>query len=115
MCIRDRFNDAVTAKPKQEERSNVDRRLILRLPTGGRLGKTILELRGISKSIGGKKLFSDLTLLMKPGDRIGIIGGNGAGKTTLVRTLIGDLAPDSGEVLRGINTRICLLYTSRCV
>ena len=109
----DRFNDAVTAKPKQEERSNVDRRLILRLPTGGRLGKTILELRGISKSIGGKKLFSDLTLLMKPGDRIGIIGGNGAGKTTLVRTLIGDLAPDSGEVLRGINTRIAFLDQGR--
>ncbi len=109
----DRFNDAVSAKPKQEERSNVDRRLILRLPTGGRLGKTILELRGISKSIGGKKLFSDLTLLMKPGDRIGIIGGNGAGKTTLVRTLIGDLAPDSGEVLRGINTRIAFLDQGR--
>ncbi len=109
----DRFNDAVSAKPKQEERSNVDRRLILRLPTGGRLGKTILELRGISKSIGGKKLFSDLTLLMKPGDRIGIIGGNGAGKTTLVRTLIGELAPDAGEVVRGVNTRIAFLDQGR--
>ena len=109
----DRFNDAVSAKPKSEDKPTIDRRLILRLPTGGRLGKTILELRGVSKSLAGKKLFSDLTLILKPGDRIGIIGGNGAGKTTLVRTLIGELAPDAGEVIRGVNTRIAFLDQGR--
>ncbi|HMY57298.1 MAG TPA: ATP-binding cassette domain-containing protein [Pseudomonadota bacterium] len=109
----DRFNEAVAQKPKAEDKSTVDRRLILRLPTGGRLGKTILEMRGISKSIGGKKLFSDLQLILKPGDRIGIIGGNGAGKTTLVRTLIGELLPDAGEVVRGVNTRIAFLDQGR--
>ncbi len=109
----DRFNDAVSAKPKAEDKSTIDRRLILRLPTGGRLGKTILELRKLSKSIAGKKLFSDLTLILKPGDRVGIIGGNGAGKTTLVRTLIGELAPDAGEVIRGQNTRIAFLDQGR--
>lgn len=109
----DRFNDAVASKPKQEEKPNQDRRLILRLPTGGRLGKTILEMRGLGKSIAGKKLFSDLTLTMKPGDRIGIIGGNGAGKTTLIRTLIGELPPDAGEVIRGLNTRVAFLDQGR--
>ncbi len=109
----DRFNDAVAQKPKAEDKPTIDRRLVLRLPTGGRLGKTILELRGLSKSIGGKKLFSNLTLILKPGDRIGIIGGNGAGKTTLVRTLIGELAPDAGEVIRGVNTRIAFLDQGR--
>jgi ATP-binding cassette subfamily F protein uup len=109
----DRFNEAVDRRPEQSERPQHDRRMGLRLPTGGRLGKTILEIKNLSKSLGGKLLFSDLTLLMKPGDRIGIVGRNGAGKTTLVRTLLGDLPPDSGEVVRGFNTRIAFLDQGR--
>lgn len=109
----DRFNEAVDRRPEQSERPQHDRRMGLRLPTGGRLGKTILEIKNLSKSLGGKLLFSDLTLLMKPGDRIGIVGRNGAGKTTLVRTLLGDLPPDAGEVVRGFNTRIAFLDQGR--
>jgi ATP-binding cassette subfamily F protein uup len=40
------------------------------------------------------------------GDRIGLIGPNGIGKTTLLRLLLGDLEPDSGEVLRGVNIQV---------
>ncbi len=109
----DRFNDAVDARPKSDDRPPLDRRLVLQLPTGGRLGKTILELRGLGKSLGGKNLFSDLTLLLKPGDRIGIVGGNGVGKTTLVRTLLGEIPPDTGEVRVGQNTRIAFLDQGR--
>jgi ATPase subunit of ABC transporter with duplicated ATPase domains len=43
---------------------------------------------------------SDVTITVKPGDRIGIIGPNGAGKTTMVRALLGDLEPDTGIVRR---------------
>ena len=50
---------------------------------------------------------------MKPGDRIGVVGPNGAGKTTLVRTLLGELAPDEGEVVVGINTRFSYLDQTR--
>ena len=109
----DRFNDAVAQKPGADERSGHDRRMALRLPTGGRLGKTILEAKGLGKSLGGKRLFAGLTLLLKPGDRIGIVGRNGAGKTTLIRTLLGDLPPDTGEVVRGLNTRIAFLDQGR--
>jgi len=109
----DRFNEAVSARPSHEDRAPLDRKLLLRLPTGGRLGKTILELRGLSKSIGEKRLFSDLTLLLKPGDRIGVVGVNGAGKTTLVRTVLGEVLPDAGEVVKGQNTRIAFLDQGR--
>ncbi|HEX2573819.1 MAG TPA: ATP-binding cassette domain-containing protein [Polyangia bacterium] len=107
----DRFDEAVAAKPTAADRRPGE--VELRLGTGGRLGKTILELRGIGKSLGGRRLFRDLTLLMKPGDRIGIVGPNGAGKTTLVRVIIGQLAPDEGEVMVGQNTRFSFLDQSR--
>ncbi len=107
----DRFNTAVSAKPTAEER--LPGTLALRLPTGGRLGKTILELESVTQSIGGRRLFSDLTLIMKPGDRIGVVGDNGVGKTTLIRTILGDLKPESGKVITGINTRISYLDQGR--
>ncbi|HUS67433.1 MAG TPA: ATP-binding cassette domain-containing protein [Kofleriaceae bacterium] len=107
----DRFDAAVAAKPTQDERRTGP--MTLRLPTGGRLGKTILELRAVGKSLGGKRLFHDLSLIMKPGDRVGVVGPNGVGKTTLIRTLLGELAPDEGEVVVGLNTRISYLDQGR--
>ena len=40
------------------------------------------------------------------GDRVGLIGPNGAGKTTLLRLLLGEQAPDEGEVRRGVNVEV---------
>ena len=107
----DRFDAAVSAKPDAGQLP--PRQLALRLPTGPRLGKTILDLDGLSLAIGGKKLFQDLTLAMKPGDRIGIVGENGAGKTTLVRTILGMQEPDAGKVTVGVNTRFAFLDQAR--
>ncbi len=47
----------------------------------------------------------DLTLVMKPGDRIGIVGENGAGKSTLIKMILGLEPPDTGKVIVGPNTR----------
>jgi ABC transport system ATP-binding/permease protein len=99
----DRFDAAVSATPGIDDVRGPTMRL--ELPSGPRLGSTIVELDRVSKSIAGKQLFKDLTLVMKPGDRIGIVGPNGAGKTTLIRTILGEVPPDSGTVTRGVNTR----------
>jgi ABC transport system ATP-binding/permease protein len=107
----DRFDAAVAAKPKAGELRGGP--MTLRLPTGGRLGKTILELHHLTKQIDGKPLFTDLSLLFKPGDRVGVLGPNGAGKTTLVRTILGEVAPDAGEVKVGLNTKIAFLDQAR--
>jgi ATP-binding cassette subfamily F protein uup len=77
------------------------------------MGKTVLELRGLGKSAGGRTLFRDLDLIWRPGDRIGVIGPNGAGKTTLVRTILGQTAPDAGEIIVGHNTRFAFLDQAR--
>jgi ABC transport system ATP-binding/permease protein len=99
----DRYDAAVSAAPTDEDKRGPTMRL--ELPSGPRLGGTIVELARASKSLGGKLLFKDLTLVMKPGDRIGIVGPNGAGKTTLIKTILGLEPPDSGSVTLGVNTR----------
>ncbi|MEJ7600863.1 MAG: ATP-binding cassette domain-containing protein [Kofleriaceae bacterium] len=107
----DRFDAAVAAAPTVDDK--LPSQLALRLPVGPRLGGTIAELDKASKSLGGKLLFRDLTLVMKPGDRIGIVGENGAGKTTLIRMILGQEPADSGRVTLGINTRPAYLEQGR--
>jgi len=107
----DRFDAAVAAAPSQDDRR--PNALTLRLPTGPRLGGTIVELAHVSKALGGKVLFDDLSLVMKPGDRIGVVGPNGAGKTTLIKTILGLAPPDRGAVTVGANTRPAYLEQGR--
>ena len=107
----DRFDAAVAAAPALDDKR--PEAMALRLPSGPRLGSTIVELSRATKSLGGKLLFRDLTLVMKPGDRIGIVGPNGSGKTTLVRTILGLEPPDAGEVVLGVNTRPAYLEQGR--
>jgi len=107
----DRFDAAVAAAPTLDDK--LPAQLALRLPSGPRLGSTIVELDRVSKSLGGKLLVRDLTLVMKPGDRIGIVGENGAGKTTLIRMILDQEPPDAGRVTLGINTRPAYLEQGR--
>ena len=66
----------------------------------GRRSKRLLELRGVGHSLGGKRLFSGLDLLLGPGLRLGLLGENGTGKTTLLRILAGELQPAEGDIRR---------------
>lgn len=78
-----------------------------------RSGKTILELRALSLELGGRTLIQDLTLALTAGERVGIVGRNGTGKTTLLRAITGQLAPSSGEIVVGKNTRIAYFDQTR--
>src|SRR5260370_23024081 len=56
----------------------------------------LLSVQGLSKSFGPRPLFSDLSLDLRAGERVGLIGPNGSGKTTLLRLLAGLDEPDAG-------------------
>jgi ABC transport system ATP-binding/permease protein len=78
-----------------------------------RLGRTVLELEGVSKSYEGRPLISDLTTRLRAGERIGVMGPNGAGKTTLLRLILGQEPLDAGFVKLGENTRVAYFDQDR--
>ncbi len=76
-------------------------------------GKRILEFRGAGLTLGGRTMFHDLDLILTPGERIGIVGPNGAGKTSLLKLILGELAPTTGEVVVGLNTKVAYFDQTR--
>jgi ABC transport system ATP-binding/permease protein len=78
----------------------------LQMERGDQSGKLVFEAQHLSKSFAGKPVVRDFSTRVMRGDRIGLIGPNGAGKTTLLRMLLGELAPDGGEVRHGANVQI---------
>jgi ATPase subunit of ABC transporter with duplicated ATPase domains len=58
----------------------------------------MIAFSGISKQYGKQILFVDASFQINPGEKVGLVGPNGAGKTTLFRMIIGEEAPDEGEV-----------------
>lgn len=78
----------------------------LALDAGERSGKLVAELTNVSKAYDGKTLIDNLDLRILRGDRIGLIGTNGAGKSTLIKIILGELAPDTGDVRLGTKQEI---------
>lgn len=60
--------------------------------------KRLLEARGLTKAYGDQVLFRDLSFLLGPRMRLGLVGSNGSGKTTLLRILLGQETPDAGSI-----------------
>jgi ATP-binding cassette subfamily F protein 3 len=79
-------------------------RIRFRFADAPRTGDIVIDAKGLAAERGGTHLFGPFDLLVRRGDRIGIVGPNGAGKTTLLKLLAGrGLAEDRGEIKRGTN------------
>ena len=66
----------------------------------------MLTVSGLSKSYGGRTLWSDVTLQLSAGRRVALIGGNGTGKTTLIEVIMGTTEPDSGVIHKPKDLRV---------
>ncbi|HEV8550766.1 MAG TPA: ATP-binding cassette domain-containing protein, partial [Polyangiaceae bacterium] len=69
-------------------------------------GRDVLELKGISKSFGPKSVLDKVSLTVRRGERLAVIGRNGLGKSTLLKVATGNLAADAGNVNWGYETRV---------
>ncbi len=78
----------------------------LRINTTGRSGDKVLETKKLTVGYPGHPLFSPPDLVLMRTEVAALIGPNGAGKSTFVKTIIGDLAPLSGEVKIGASVQI---------
>jgi ABC transport system ATP-binding/permease protein len=66
----------------------------------------LLNTQNLAKSYGADPLFSNLSINLSEGDRLGLVGPNGSGKSTLLEILAGRRRPDAGEVALRKNTRL---------
>ena len=69
----------------------------------------LLQIQDVSRSIGERTLFSDLSFQLHAGDRLGLVGPNGAGKSTLLRMIAGDEPADGGRVSAPRGVHVALL------
>jgi ATP-binding cassette subfamily F protein uup len=74
--------------------------------TGGYQGRLVAELQDVRLAFGPQVIVDGLSTTVLRGDKIGLIGPNGAGKTTLLKLILGEQAPDSGQVRRGANLQV---------
>ncbi len=67
----------------------------------------------MSKAFGARRVLADVSVVLGPGTRLGLLGPNGSGKSTLVRLLIGEIAPDAGRIERADGLRVAVLDQHR--
>jgi ATP-binding cassette ChvD family protein len=83
------------------------------IPSGPRLGATVVEAKDVSKAYGDRLLFEHMEFNLPAGGIVGVIGPNGAGKTTLFRILTGQEKPDAGTLRVGESVVIGYVDQSR--
>jgi ATP-binding cassette subfamily F protein uup len=83
------------------------------LSSGQISGRRVIEARKLSKAFGERTIIKGFSTRILRGDRVAVVGPNGAGKTTLVKLLLGELAPDSGEVKLGVGLEVAYVDQAR--
>ncbi|MGC9419161.1 MAG: ABC-F family ATP-binding cassette domain-containing protein [Rhodovulum sp.] len=100
----------------REERAAMIRRqgvAAMALESGPRSGKRVIEARAISKRFGDRVIARGFSLRINRGERVALVGPNGCGKTTLLKMLIGEIPPDTGEVILGSNLQMAIFDQNR--
>ena len=68
------------------------------------VGNDILEVKGISKTIGGRKVLDNVSFIVQPGDKIAFAGKDEVARTTLFQIIMGEMEPDEGTYKWGVTT-----------
>jgi len=85
----------------------------LRVASGVKPGKMLMEAVEVSHAFGDTCILRDFSHKIMAGERIGLVGPNGIGKTTMLRIMLGELQPDSGGVRHGVRLAPAFLTQMR--
>lgn len=89
-----------------KQRNSMTSPIEIGFDASGRKSKELVVVKGIAKSFGDRKLFSDLSFVLSPGIKLGLVGRNGSGKTTLLKTIVGQIQPDTGTIKKAPELKI---------
>ena len=102
-----------TSRAKQLEKIKLDEvkpssrvNPFIRFDETKKLHRLAVELEDISKGYSAEPLFKKLNLMIAAGERVAVIGANGIGKSTLLKTLVGELTPETGLVKWAENAEV---------
>jgi ATP-binding cassette ChvD family protein len=104
-----RFEELVT----EAERTRPLDMDAITIPPGPRLGGQVIDAQQLTKGFGDRLLVEDLSFTLPRGGIVGVIGPNGVGKTTLFKMIIGEEAPDRGELRIGETVRMAYVDQER--
>ena len=93
-------------RAERQERRERGGKASMALQAGERSGKMVIEAAHIGMQYDGRVLIDDFSTTIMRGDKVGILGPNGTGKSTLLKVLLGQLAPQQGEVKLGTKLEI---------
>lgn len=102
-----RISRLETLRSMRAERREVLGKIKLAVASGERSGKIVAQLDDVSKSYD-RPIVRNFSCTILRGDKVGLIGPNGAGKTTLLKLILGEIAPDCGDIKLG--TKIEVAY-----
>jgi ATP-binding cassette, subfamily F, member 3 len=91
---------------KEIEQPVIERRQLGLELNGWRGSDRVLELVDISKSFPHRQVLKNNNLLIRHGERVGLVGANGSGKSVLLRLILGQETPDSGEIKIGPSVQV---------
>jgi len=75
--------------------------------------RKLIDVKKLSKSLGGRELFKDVSFALSPKSKLGLLGPNGSGKSTLIKLLTGQLSPDAGQVIKADQLRVIVFDQHR--
>jgi ATP-binding cassette subfamily F protein uup len=101
-----RVRDLKALRRERAERRELSGNAKMTLATTQTSGKKVIEAKAVDFAFGDQVMLRDFSTTIMRGDRVGIIGPNGSGKSTLLKLLLGELAPQQGEIVLGTGLQV---------
>jgi len=93
-------------REERSQRRDAVKTTNLQIQEGQKSGTQVIDAKNLTFAYEDRNIFEDFSTKIMRGEKVGIIGPNGVGKTTLLKTLLGELKPDSGSVKLGTNLEV---------